>query len=174
MIKYFRKKLRSRRNNLHNPDLIQKLHNEHKKLIKLFTNLAQNPTTKNFKKFMDELELHLLLEDTNLYENLQLRYSLCPANTLIQGVKEKIAEIVPTIEKLSEQIKNKTSKEEIDSTIEEIKNYLLKRIELEEEVLFDLYKDYFVCGEIEKKLKVFEDNHEDAEEFLEGNIKKES
>jgi len=164
MIKYFRKKLRSKKNNLHNAKLIDKLQKEHKTLVKLFIKLAQNPTIKNFNNFMSELELHLLLEDTNLYENLELRYSLCPSHHLIQEVKNKITEIVPVIEKLKTQIENKSSKEEMDSTIEIIKNYLLKRIEFEEKVLFTIYDNYSNCSEIKAELDNFEKHHEEIKE----------
>jgi len=171
MIKFFRKKLRSKKNKLHNSNLLKQLHKDHEQLIKLFTKLTEQPSTKNFDNFMNELKLHLLLEDTNLYESLSHRYSLCKANHLIQRVKDKITEIVPKIEKLSQLIENKASENEINSTLEEIKDYLIKRIELEEEILFDLYKDYLVCGEIEEKLKIFKETH-NAEEFLEDDISK--
>jgi len=156
MITKIRKFLRSQKNSLYNPNLIEKLHKDHQKLFMLFTKLENNPTLNNFKKFMKELELHLLLEDTNLYYHLEIKYTLCKINT-IKEVQEKITEIIPKFEELEKLIKLKAAKESINEILKEIKEYLIKRIELEEKLLFNLYENVYKCEEIEKELKPFKE-----------------
>jgi len=164
MINFIRKKIRSKRKKTHNPNLIQKLHKDHKRLVKLFTKLAENPTEKNYNNFVKELELHLLLEDTNLYEGLFHRYTICSVKEDIKLFKDKITEIVPVIEEVGEYIKNKESSNKINELFEIIKSYLLKRIELEENLLFGIYLDFYKCREIKKELlKIIDKPEEESE-----------
>jgi len=155
MINIVRKILRSKKNTIHNPKLIKKLHKDHQTLLKLFIKLENKPSINNFNRFMKELELHLLLEDTNLYATLESRYSLCKSDAIIQEVKNKITEAIPQLEKLQNLIENNGSKEEINHLLNAIKDYLLHRINLEEKVLFNIYDHYVHCGRIEQELKVF-------------------
>jgi len=165
MINFIRKKIRSKRKKTHNPDLIQKLHKDHKRLVKLFTKLAENPTEKNYNNFVKELELHLLLEDTNLYEGLFHRYTICAVKEDIREFKDKIVEIVPIIEKVGEYIKNKESSNKINELFEIIKDYLIKRIELEENLLFEIYSEFYTCGKIRKELSKIIDKPEEESEL---------
>jgi len=156
MIFKIRRFLRSQKNSLYNPNLIEKLHKDHQKLLNLFIKLENKPTINNFNNFIKELELHLLLEDTNLYHHLEIKYSLCKINT-IKEVKEKITEIIPKLEKVENLIKLKASKKSITPILKEIKKYLLNRIHLEEDLLFSLYENVYKCEKIEKELKPFKE-----------------
>jgi len=162
MINYIRKKLRKRKNKLYNENLIDRLVKDHKTLIKLFEKLKSNPNIKTLHKFIDELQLHLLLENTNLYENLEHRYSLCSSAESIVKIKEEISSITPIVSELENLIINNISdRKKIDDTLLLIEAYLIKRISFEEEILFAVYQDYLTCDELKKIFHFFMESDEE-------------
>jgi len=150
-INFIRKKLREKQKHHYNSALIQRLQKDHKKLLKLFEKLENKPTKKNFYKFQKELDLHLLLEDSNLYTYLEIKYSFCNLDSIIE-VRNNIKKIIPRLNQILVLIEKNENQKKL---LGKIKNYFIKRIELEEKILFDLYeyKNIFTCNEIKEKIQ---------------------
>ena len=84
MIKKIRKYLRSLKDSSYNDKLINKLKKDHENLLELFISLEEainqqkaKKSLKILERFLHELELHLLLENSKLYTHIEVKYRLC-------------------------------------------------------------------------------------------------
>ena len=147
MIHSIKKYFRSKKNKYYQDELIAKLNQEHQKLFEIVGLMDQSvekrdkkEIKKHIKNFIETLELHLLYEDSNLYEHLYLRF--CYYKISREEILKKhnqMKEIALVVENF---IKKHQELNDFDGFIEEfavIKNVLVKRIKFEEEILYELY-----------------------------------
>ena len=161
MIYHIRKFLRKRPNSSYQDKLIKKLNNEHKLLLEVAINVelaAKNGNIDMLRKLLDkfekELELHLLYEDTNLYEYLVWKYNF------FEDVKIEIVKKQKEMENIAKVAKDfidfyKTH-DDLDKFLEDfenIKEVLIKRIEFEETTLYDIYNNSYKWEDVLKRLR---------------------
>jgi len=157
--KYFRGKKKS----YYQDELINKLNNEHQKLFDLVGKMdeaADNKDSKKLKKliemFKKELELHVLYEDTNLYEHLYLRYHYYEDVKLeIKQKHDEIKDIAIAVQNFIETHQDLKSINKFKEDFGMIKNVLVKRVSFEEEILYDIYLTNQNVNKILLKLKTF-------------------
>ena len=160
MIFKIKKFFKSKKNKSFQDELIDKLHREHEKLFEVVGKMDEAANNKDYKKlkklintFKQELELHVLYEDTNLYEHLYLRYHYYPeVKDSIQKKHNEIKDIAVAVEDFI----NNHQELNIDEFKEEfkiIKEVLVKRVSFEEEILYDIYSVNHKIGNIIEKLK---------------------
>jgi len=155
--KFFRKKKKS----LYQDELINKLHKEHQKLFDVVTKMSEAIENKDIKTiqklitiFTKELELHLLYEDTNLYEHLYLRYHYF--NEISKEIERKhneMKDIAKAVEGFIQKHKNLDNFEEFVKDFDTVKDVLVKRVAFEEEILYEIYDNKLKPAEILEKLK---------------------
>ncbi|QCI28470.1 hemerythrin domain-containing protein [Caminibacter pacificus] len=152
MLKSIRKTLRSKENKYHKRDLIKKLQKDHQKLLKLFLALEEainkkSPNAiKKLHHFIDELELHLILENSQFYTHLESKYRFCNLKKL-----KEIKEEIPKNATLFLQLKNTLEEKnfaEAQELFNIIRTFLFKRIRFEEEKLYKIYDNLHTCNEI--------------------------
>ncbi len=160
MIFKIKKFFKSKKNKSFQDELIDKLHREHEKLFEVVGKMDEAANNKDYKKlkklintFKQELELHVLYEDTNLYEHLYVRYHYYPkVKEEIQKKHNEIKDIAVAVEDFI----NNHQELNIDEFKEEfkiIKEVLVKRVSFEEEILYDIYSVNHKIGNIIEKLK---------------------
>ena len=161
MIFKIKKYFRTKKKNYFQDELINKLNEEHQKLFSLVGKMEealQKNDLKKLKKFVGifkkELELHVLYEDTNLYEHLYLRYHY------YQDIKDEIErkhnEIKDIAVAVGEFINAHQDLENIamfKKDFEAVKGVLVKRVSFEEEILYDIYATNQRTDKILLKLK---------------------
>ncbi len=162
MILYsFKKFLRQKKNNLYQDKLIIRLNKEHRHLVSLALRIEEavkNNDLKLFKsllrKFEKELELHLLYEDTNLYEHLNSKYRFFDeVKNLISKKQNEMKDIASCVSSFIERYKKSENLENFLKEFSNIKEILLKRIEFEENILYDIYKNSYTPNKVLIKLK---------------------
>ena len=147
MIHSIKKYFRSKKNKYYQDELIEKLNQEHQKLFEIVGLMDKSvekrdkkEIKKHIKNFIKTLELHLLYEDSNLYEHLYLRfYYYEESREEIIKKRNQMKEIALVVENF---IKKYQELNDFDSFVEEfaaIKDVLVKRIKFEEEILYELY-----------------------------------
>jgi len=149
MIHRIKKYFRSKPNKFYQSELIEKLHTEHQKLVEIVLEIEQaleeskiRKIKKLLKNFAKELELHLLYEDTNLYEHLYIRYFYyTEIKEKIQAKHNEMKEIAEVVKKFLETHKELKYIEAFRKDFETIKSVLVKRVEFEEGVLYDIYNN---------------------------------
>ena len=160
MIFKIKKFFKSKKNKSFQDELIDKLHREHEKLFEVVGKMDEAANNKDYKKlkklintFKQELELHVLYEDANLYEHLYVRYHYYPkVKEEIQKKHNEIKDIAVAVEDFI----NNHQELNIDEFKEEfkiIKEVLVKRVSFEEEILYDIYSVNHKIGNIIEKLK---------------------
>jgi transcriptional regulator of heat shock response len=162
MINFIRKKIRSKKQTLKNEKLIEKLKEDHRKLLKLFNDVEESVElckqkkkrkeycVKKFDAFLNELSLHLILENSQLYEHLEIKYKYCDIRRM-KHIKEEI----PSHSELLKEIKFSLLAEDYqkaEQNLHTLKLFLLARIKFEEEKLYELYEKTFPCERIKYKL----------------------
>jgi len=161
MIFRIKKYFRAKKKNHFQDELIEKLNKEHQKLFELVEQMdevIEKDDIKKIKKFLNvfkqELELHLLYEDTNLYEHLYLRYSFYPeVKDAIKQKHEEIKNIGLAVGEFINNHKDLQSVSAFKKDFEVIKQVLVKRVEFEEEILYDIYATNHKIDKILLKLK---------------------
>jgi molybdopterin converting factor small subunit len=150
MINTIKKHLRSIQNNTFNDKLINKLKKDHMTLLNIFSllkssieNQQTKKSLKTLNKFLKELELHLLLENSQLYTHIETKYKLCNLKN-IQDIKNEIEKNSFLFEELKSFIEEKNFNE-AKKTLEKIEDFLLKRIQYEEKKLYKLYLNAYKC-----------------------------
>jgi len=161
MIFAIKKYFRSKKNNSYQDELIQKLSQEHQKLFELVAKLEEAISNKNIKKiqklvgsFKKELELHLLYEDTNLYEHLYLRYHYF--DDIKQEIEKKhneMKDIAKSVEKFIQTHQNLNEFEKFVDDFNMVKNVLINRVSFEEEILYDIYHNRYDSNVVLEKFK---------------------
>lgn len=161
MIHSIKKFIRSKKNSIYQNELIDKLSNEHQKLFKIVEKMdkaIEKENKKNIKKlissFKKELELHILYEDTNLYEHLYLRYYYY--DDIRDEIEKKHNQMKKIAQAVEEFIDNHMQLDNFEQFIKDfkvIKDVMLKRVEFEEEVLYDLYDRIYSSDVVLYKLK---------------------
>jgi len=161
MIHSIKKFIRSKKNSIYQNELIDKLSNEHQKLFKIVEKMdkaIEKENKKNIKKlissFKKELELHILYEDTNLYEHLYLRYYYY--DDIRDEIEKKHNQMKKIARAVEEFIDNHMQLDNFEQFIKDfkvIKDVMLKRVEFEEEVLYDLYDRIYSSDVVLYKLK---------------------
>jgi hemerythrin len=161
MIHSIKKFIRSKKNSIYQNELIDKLSNEHQKLFKIVEKMdkaIEKENKKNIKKlissFKKELELHILYEDTNLYEHLYLRYYYY--DDIRDEIEKKHNQMKKIAQAVEEFIDNHMQLDNFERFIKDfkvIKDVMLKRVEFEEEVLYDLYDRIYSSDVVLYKLK---------------------
>jgi len=152
MFNFIRKISRKKIDKHFNGRLISTLHKDHEALTKLFNLLekavkdSSNDTLKKLSDFLDELNLHLLLENSKLYTYLEFRYKYCDLKKL-KKIKEEISKNLYLFDKLKTAIKENRHNEAL-LLIEKIKHFLLRRIQYEEEKLYDVYTNLYKCSQL--------------------------
>jgi hypothetical protein len=154
--KFFRKK----KKDLYQNELIEKLNKEHQKLFDIVTkmdNAIEKKDIKQIKKlistFKKELELHLLYEDTNLYEHLYLKYYYYDdIREAIKNKHDEMKNIAQAVEDFIATHKDLDNFDKFVKDFEGIKKVLVKRISFEEETLYDIYDSSYTKDIILKKL----------------------
>jgi len=157
--KYFRGKTKK----YYQDELINKLNKEHQKLFSLVGKMDEVAEKKDIKKlkklieiFKKELELHVLYEDTNLYEHLYLRYHYYPdVKSEIKQKHDEIKDIAVAVQKFIETHQDLNSLTKFKEDFEVIKQVLVKRVSFEEEILYDIYMTNQNVNNIVLKLKTF-------------------
>jgi len=157
--KYFRGKV----NKHYQDELINKLNQEHQKLFSLVGEMdeaVEKGKIRKLKKlvnsFKKELELHVLYEDTNLYEHLYLRYHYYEDVRLaIKRKHDEIKGIAVAVQAFIDTHKELHSVDEFKKDFEGIKQVLVKRVSFEEEVLYDIYNTNQNTSKIIFKLEKF-------------------
>ena len=156
MIKNIRKSIRKIEDTNYNKSLIKKLQKDHQKLLKFFSDIEdeinkKSPASiKKLEKFLDELELHLTLENSKLYANIETKYKFCNLEKM-----HEIKEEIPKNSNLFEQLKENLVNEDFSAAqiiLSKIKNFLLNRIEFEENKLYKVYEETYKCEELNKIL----------------------
>jgi len=146
MIFKIKKYFKSKKNKYFQDELIDKLHKEHEKLFEIVGKMDEAVEKKNVKKlkklintFKQELELHVLYEDTNLYEHLYLRYHYYPEiREEIEKKHNEIKDIAVAVEDFINSHKE-LNIDKFEEEFETIKEVLVKRVSFEEEILYDIY-----------------------------------
>jgi len=161
MIHSIKKFIRSKKNSIYQNELIDKLSNEHQKLFKIVEKMDKAIEKENKKKikklissFKKELELHILYEDTNLYEHLYLRYYYY--DDIRDEIEKKHNQMKKIAQAVEEFIDNHMQLDNFEQFIKDfkvIKDVMLKRVEFEEEVLYDLYDRIYSSDVVLYKLK---------------------
>ncbi|WP_457563137.1 hemerythrin domain-containing protein [Caminibacter pacificus] len=152
MLKSIRKTLRSKKNKYHKRDLVKKLQKDHQKLLKLFLSLEEainkkSPSAiKKLQKFIDELELHLTLENSQFYAHLESKYRFCNLK-IMQEIKEEIPKNAPLFLQLKKSLEEKKYIE-AQAILNTIRTFLFKRIKFEEEKLYKIYDKIYKCNEV--------------------------
>ena len=161
MIFRIKKFLKGIKNPYYQDELISKLHTEHQKLFTLVGQMDEAIEKNNIKKlkkllnvFKQELELHVLYEDTNLYEHLYLRYHYYPdVRNEIEKKHNEIKDIAVVVADFIATHKNLDSVEKFEKDFNIIKDVLVKRVSFEEEILYEIYADNQKPSKIIEKLK---------------------
>jgi predicted oxidoreductase (fatty acid repression mutant protein) len=161
MIHSIKKFIRSKKNSIYQNELIDKLSNEHQKLFKIVEKMdkaIEKENKKNIKKlissFKKELELHILYEDTNLYEHLYLRYYYYDdIRDEIEKKHNQMKKIAQAVEEFIDSHMQLDNFEQFIKDFKVIKDVMLKRVEFEEEVLYDLYDRIYSSDVVLYKLK---------------------
>ena len=163
MIFQIKKYLRSKRKDHFQDVLIEKLNKEHQKLFELVGKMEEVLQKENYKKlnkliaeFKKELELHVLYEDTNLYEHLYTRYYYYDdIKSIIKQKHDEINNIATAVEEFISKYAKLGSNniEEFKKEFSAIKDVLVKRVSFEENSLYDIYMNNYKKSEILKKLK---------------------
>ena len=161
MIHSIKKFIRCKKNSIYQNELIDKLSNEHQKLFKIVEKMdkaIEKENKKNIKKlissFKKELELHILYEDTNMYEHLYLRYYYY--DDIRDEIEKKHNQMKKIAQAVEEFIDNHMQLDNFEQFIKDfkvIKDVMLKRVEFEEEVLYDLYDRIYSSDVVLYKLK---------------------
>ncbi len=152
MLKKIRKTLRSKENKYHKRDLIKKLQKDHQKLLKHFLALEKainnkSPSAiKKLNKFINELELHLILENSQLYTHLESKYRFCNLK-IMQEIKEEIPKNASLFLQLKKSLEEKKYIE-AQAILNTIRTFLFKRIKFEEEKLYKIYDKIYKCNEV--------------------------
>ena len=164
MIYSIRKYIRTKTKPFYQNDLIEKLNREHKHLLGMVLAIEEFIKTekvklikKMLKKLKKELELHLLYEDTNLYEHLYLRYKFSPnVREEILNKHNEMKQIAEIAQGFFQKYANLEKKmiEEFNKELQTIKSVLLKRVEFEEEILYELYNKNYSSDIVLAKLKL--------------------
>ena len=161
MIHSIKKYFRSKKNKYYQDELIAKLNKEHQKLFEIvglidksIKNRDKREIKKHIKNFIKTLELHLLYEDSNLYEHLYLRfYYYEESREEIIKKHNQMKEIAKVVESF---IETHQELNDFDTFIEEfkvIKDVLVKRVNFEEEILYELYDGCYDPELVVKRLK---------------------
>ena len=161
MIFKIKKYFKSKKNKSFQDELIDKLHREHEKLFEVVGKMDEAANNKDFKKlkkliktFKQELELHVLYEDTNLYEHLYVRYHYYPkVKEEIQKKHNDIKDIAVVVVDFIATHKNLASIEEFQKDFNIIKDVLVKRVSFEEEILYEIYSTNQKASSIVEKLE---------------------
>jgi len=161
MIFSIKKYLRSKKNKHYQDELIEKLNKEHTKLFEIVTQMDEHIQNENLKqikklisKFKKELELHLLYEDTNLYEHLYLRYQYYPEiKNEINAKHEEMKNIAKAVHNFIETHYDFADFHQFKTDFENVKNVLVKRVSFEEDVLYDIYNNMYKVDVILYKFK---------------------
>jgi iron-sulfur cluster repair protein YtfE (RIC family) len=169
MIYHVRKLLRKRKNSFYQEKLIKKLNDEHQLLINLALSLeeaAKKDDIQTLKKLLDkfqkELELHLLYEDTNLYEYLHWKfYFFEDIRKAIEKKHQEMSNIAVAVQDFITYYKENNDTKNFLNDFEGIKEILVKRIEFEENVLYDIYDSFYKWQEVLAKFKKYEEEKED-------------
>jgi len=145
----FIKKLFNKKNDKN--ELISTLKNDHKKLIQIYQEIDKAieiddffNAQQNLKKFTENYNKHILLEDTQLYIALENQYK--DSKQILKVIKtiskdmNGITRAITFFEKKYLNI-NANNKEEFMEEFKEIGIILLDRIELEEERLYPLLNE---------------------------------
>ena len=145
----FIKKLFNKKNDKN--ELISTLKNDHKKLIQIYQEIDKAieiddffNAQQNLKKFTENYNKHILLEDTQLYIALENQYK--DSKQILKVIKtiskdmNSITRAITFFEKKYHNI-NANNKEEFMEEFKEIGTILLDRIELEEERLYPLLNE---------------------------------
>ena len=155
--KYFKGK----KNKFYQNELIDKLNIEHQKLFEIVGKMDEAIAEKNAKKikkligvFSRELELHVLYEDTNLYEHLYLRYHYYPdVRTEIEKKHNEIKNIAVAVGDFITKHKKLDNIDSFKDDFEAVKQVLVKRVSFEEEILYGIYATNQKTDQILLKLK---------------------
>jgi len=166
MIFKIKKFFKGMKNPYYQDELISKLHKEHEKLFDIVGKMDEAIENKNIRKlkklinsFKQELELHVLYEDTNLYEHLYLRYHYYPdVREEIQKKHNDIKDIAVVVVDFIATHKNLASIEEFQKDFNIIKDVLVKRVSFEEEILYEIYSTNQKASSIVEKLKKAKEN----------------
>jgi len=146
MIFHIKKFFRGKKNKYFQNELIEKLNKEHQKLFEVVGKMDEAIEAKDIKKlkklikiFKQELELHVLYEDTNLYEHLYLRYHYYPdVRVEIEKKHNEIKDIAGVVENFINSHKD-LDLDKFKIEFEVIKDVLVKRVSFEEDVLYEIY-----------------------------------
>jgi len=138
----------------YNRDFIKNLVNDHQRFFELYhaikdqfvTNSDYDQMKKHIQNFKVAIELHLMMEDTKLYGYLrkihqdnELLYELVEETQ--QETDEIADEVLEFIEKYSHEENYKSNINNFMNELEDMYRLLSKRIELEENKLFPLYRE---------------------------------
>jgi len=159
MIFKIKKYFKSKKNKYFQNELVDKLHKEHEKLFDIVGKMDEAVEKKNIRKlkkliksFKQELELHVLYEDTNLYEHLYLRYHYyLEVKDSIQKKHNEIKDIAVAVEDFINNHK-KLNIDEFKEEFEMIKEVLVKRVNFEEKALYDIYVNNYKISNVLNKL----------------------
>ncbi|WP_187648232.1 hemerythrin domain-containing protein [Nitrosophilus labii] len=137
-----------------NESLIDDLKNDHKTLFKIYSEIKElyenNPS--NYKDISEKLhdfkltlEVHLMVEDSQLYTYLEKKYSDNKTyEKFIKDVEHEMAtiakEVLNFIRKYNDYQMYQKYNNDFLNELENIGNVLTKRVELEEKRLYSLYK----------------------------------
>jgi len=155
--KYFRSKIKRH----YQDTLIERLNGEHQKLFAIVGKMDEAIEAKNLKKikklvdkFKTELVLHLLYEDTNLYEHLYNRYYYYKnVRDEIKKKHNEMKDIAGAVQKFIEKHKNLDDLDDFKKDFDGVKGVLVKRVSFEEEILYDIYHTMQKNDVIINKLK---------------------
>jgi len=155
--KYFR----SKKKKMYQSELIEKLNKEHQTLFNIVISMEEAINKKDIKKikklvdsFKKELELHLLYEDTNLYEHLYNRYYYYEnVRDVIQDKHNEMKDIAKAVQGFIETHQNLDDLEAFNKDFQVVKDVLVKRVSFEEEVLYDIYNKIYKIDTILEKFK---------------------
>jgi hemerythrin len=161
MIYHIRKFLRKKKNSFYQDKLINKLNKEHQKLVEIVgmlegavDNQDINQIRLLLKRFKQELELHVLYEDTNLYEYLYWKYYFFEdIRKAIHNKQAEMGEIIKTVQNFIKQYQNLNDINQFIQDFEIVKEVLVKRVQFEEEILYDIYNNFYKWQEVLKKIE---------------------
>ena len=161
MIFKIKKFFKGIKNPYYQDELISKLHIEHQKLFTLVGQMDEAIEKKDSRKlkklinsFKQELELHVLYEDTNLYEHLYLRYHYYPeVRAEIEKKHNEIKDIAVVVGDFINTHKKLDSLERFQEDFNIIKDVLVKRVSFEEEILYEIYATNQKASNIIDKLQ---------------------
>jgi iron-sulfur cluster repair protein YtfE (RIC family) len=169
MIYAIKKFLRYKKTASYQDKLIKELMQDHRQLLDFIPQIesaAREDNLEKFRKllnaFYKELDLHLLYEDTHLYEYLKWKYSFF--DEARDMIKDKQAEMDKIAREIKEFISIYKKKSDLTNFLEDFKRIqevLLKRIEFEEKTLYDIYNNSYDWKEVVEKLS-FSQNKTDS------------